>query len=113
MKIINQTRHTILATHVEIADTSPKRMKGLLGRDSLSDGDALKIVPCQSVHMLFMRFAIDVIFVNDKQCIVGCCEQLKPFQLSPIFFNSCCAIELPAGKINQTQTRKGDFIEII
>lgn len=112
MKIINQTRSTILATQLEIADTSSKRMKGLLGRDSLSDGEALKIVPCQSVHMVFMRFAIDVIFLNDKNCVVGYCSHLKPFQFSPIFFNSCCAIELPAGKIEQTQTRKGDSIEI-
>lgn len=112
MTIINKTRNTVLASRLGVADTADARMKGLLGRSHLLDGEGLLIRPCSSVHMLFMRFAIDVVFMGKEDQVVGLCRELKPFTFSPIFFNSCCAIELPAGKITETQTCKGDVLEL-
>ncbi len=112
MTLTNKTRNSILATRLRVADTAKLRMKGLLGENYLPDGEGLQITPCSSVHMFFMRFAIDVIFLDQKNRVVGLCRQLKPYHLSPLFFNSCCAIELPAGKIDQTQTQQGDELTI-
>ncbi len=92
------------------ADTSLARMKGLLGRHALKQGEGLIIRPCQSVHMFFMRFSIDVIFVDKVNIVVGLCPNLRPFNLSPIFWKSACAIELPAGTIERTSTAVGDQI---
>ncbi len=110
--IINQTRNAVLATHLEVADTADTRMRGLLKRTHLAENEGLMIRPCSSVHMMFMRFAIDVVFLSKNNHVVGLCPNLKPYQFSPIFFNSCCAIELPAGKIEATKTLKGDVIAI-
>jgi len=62
--------------------------------------------------MFFMRFPIDVIFVDKNNCVVGLIESIKPFHLSPIFFRSNYVIEVADGKIVQTKTSIGDKIEI-
>ena len=112
MTIRNVTRDTLLAQKAELADTPLKRVKGLLGRNALARGQALVIRPCNSVHMLFMKFAIDVVFVDGQNQVVGLCVNLRPFQLSPIFWKSACAIELPAGTIDWTKTGLGDTINV-
>ncbi len=113
MPIVNLTRNTILASSVELANTPLKRMRGLLGRDSLPEGQALLIVPCNSIHMFFMKFTIDVIFLDEKNKIVGLAPKIKPFRLSSVFWKSACAIELPAGTIEKTNTKFKDQIEIL
>ena len=110
MPILNLTRKTTIASHVEMADTFFKRMQGLLGRASLGAGEALIITHCQSVHMLWMKFAIDVIFIDQQNKVVGLTARIKPFKFSPIFWKSSCAIELPAGTIETTNTQMGDEI---
>jgi uncharacterized protein len=108
--IKNTTRNTVLASKVILADTASKRMVGLLDRSNLDQGEGLVLDPCNSVHMLFMKFAIDVIFLDKNNRVVGLCENLKPFCFSPIFWESACALELPAGTIKQSNTQSGDQI---
>ncbi len=112
MTIRNLTRNTLLADKTEIANTMIKRMKGLLGRRGLKSNEALVIVPCQSVHMVFMKFAIDVVFVDHAGAVVGVCANLRPFQFSPLFTHAHQAIEVPSGAIARSQTRIGDSIQI-
>ncbi len=111
MTIRNSTRHTILASSAAIADTCLKRLVGLLRHRSLGEGEALILIPCQSVHMMFMKFAIDVIFVDAQKKLVGLCSHLQPFRFSRVFWKSACAIEIPPGTIEKSGTRVGDTIE--
>lgn len=108
MSLVNTTRQTVLATTILRADSPLTRMRGLLGRNAFPKGEALIIIPCQSVHMFFMQFSIDVIFVDQHKCIIGFCKNLRPFMLSPIFWKSSCAIELPTGTIDLTKSQIGD-----
>jgi hypothetical protein len=87
-------------------------MIGLLNRKVLLPDEALIITRCQSIHMFFMRFAIDAVFVDKKDFVVGIVKNIKPFRLSPIFFNSSYVIEVPEGTIVQTGTSVGDKIRI-
>ena len=112
MPIINITRTTTLASYVEIADSPAKRMKGLLGRSSLAQGYALVITCCSSIHMLFMKFAIDVVFLDKKNQVVGTVSNIKPFEFSPIFWKASCAVELPVGMIESTSTQVGDQMAV-
>ena len=112
MPIINLDKNTVLAQHIIIADTPISRMKGLLGRSSLPPGEALVISNCQSIHMVFMAFAIDVVFVNKDQKVVGLVSDIQPFQFSPIFWKAKSAIELPSGTIGASQTAIGHTISI-
>ena len=110
--ILNKTRQTTLATHRVMADKVFKRMAGLIGRAELAKGEAMVITHCRSIHMFFMRFPIDVVFCDKTHTVVGYCKNIKPYQVSPIFFKASYAIELPTGTITSTHTRIGDVIDL-
>ncbi len=109
--VVNLTRKRTIATSVTIARNPWQRIKGLLGRKGLAQGEALIITHCQSIHMVFMKFPIDVIFCDARHKAVGLCLNIKPFCFSPIFFKASYAIELPAGSIASSQTQIGDQIQ--
>lgn len=110
--IANQSKNTVIAKAHDLANTSFARMKGLLGRSSMPAGYALVITQCNSIHMMFMRFPIDVVFINKKNRVVGLVHKIPPFAFSPIFWDSSCAIELPAGTIQTSKTTIGDIVQI-
>lgn len=88
------------------------RMLGLLNRSSLTPAEALIITRCQSIHMFFMRFPIDVVFVDQNDCVVGLVQDIKPNRLSPVFFRASYVIEGAVGMIERSKTDIGDFIAI-
>jgi hypothetical protein len=85
-----------------VADTAPARLRGLLGRDGLPDGEGLLIKPANSVHMFFMRFAIDVVFLDRDLVVRKIVEALRPWRLAGCR-GARAALELPAG----TASRRG------
>ena len=102
----------MLAESAALADTAFSRLKGLLGRRGIAAHEAMIITHCRSIHMFFMKFAIDAVFVNKRGVVVGLVENIKPFRMSPYFFSSSYVIELPVGKIRETRTRAGDEIKV-
>ena len=110
--ILNTTKNTVIAQKGVLADTFFSRMIGLLNRQSLQRGEALVITRCQSIHMLFMRFSIDAIFIDKNDYVVGLVERLLPFRFSRIFLKANRVIEAPSGVIVQSKTALGDKIEI-
>ena len=110
MQIVNQTQNTLLAQKAFVADSLVLRFIGLLRHDFLPEGEGLIITQCKSIHMFFMKFAIDVIFVDRKKNVVGLLRAIQPFRLSPYYWRSEYAIELPVGQIDRTKTRLGDKI---
>ena len=112
MKIFNQTKNTLIAERAEMADTFISRMVGLLNRKTINDGEALIITRCQSIHMVFMRFAIDCVFSDPQNTVVGLVENIKPYRLSPIFWKASYCIELPVGAIKKSRISVGDSLKI-
>ncbi len=84
----------------------------MLGRRSLGILEAMVIKPCNSIHTFFMRFPIDVLFVDKESKVVKGIVGMPSFRLSPIYFTSQFVIELPAGTIQATNTTEGDQIAI-
>lgn len=112
MKVINESSGTIIASQVRIADSFLSRMTGLLNRASIAEGEALIITQCRSIHMFFMRFAIDAVFVDKKGVVVGLVERIKPFRMSRIFYRAKYVIELAEGVIAAKKIAIGDRVEI-
>ena len=112
MIAINTRTGKELATNVRVADTLFTRMKGLLGKKELPTGDALWIKPCFSVHTFFMKFPIDVIFLNKKNQIIASVSNLSPNRMTRLYLQSLSVLELPTGTIYATNTEVGDEIEI-
>ena len=96
LKASNTTRATVLASSLEVADTGSKRNKGLLGRKSLDPGTGLWIIPCESVHTFFMRFPIDLVYLDRQNRIKKLRSNVSPWRMS-ICLSAHSILELPAG----------------
>jgi uncharacterized membrane protein (UPF0127 family) len=103
----NQTRDTVLGEAVELADTSARRRTGLLKHERLEPGHGLWIVPCESVHTFFMKFAIDLVYVDRKHTVRKVRNAVPPWRLSACL-TAHSILELPAGTAQQTGTQPGD-----
>jgi len=110
LKVLNLTRGTVLATSLEVADSGPKRNKGLLGRKGLAPGEGLWIIPCESVHTFFMQFPIDLVYLDRQNRIKKIRDSVRPWRLS-VCLSAHSVLELPSGAIRDTQTRVGDTLE--
>ncbi|MFA4842844.1 MAG: DUF192 domain-containing protein [Candidatus Omnitrophota bacterium] len=112
MKIINLTKNTLLADTAALASTPLKRFIGLLGRRAFLPGEALVLKPCNSIHTFFMRFPIDVLFLDKNGFVLKGIANLKPFRLTAIYFGAKLAIELPSGTIQESLTQPKDKLVI-
>lgn len=110
--LLNVTRDQVLARHVRYANTFRTRLVGLLGRRSLGADEALVIVPCHSVHTFFMRFAIDVAFLDRDGKLLHLEHNLRPYRWSPVVAGAHCAVEFPAHRLRETNSREGDLLVI-
>ena len=107
----NHTRNAVLGEAVEVADTSEKRRVGLLKHERLEPGEGLWIKPCESVHTFFMKFAIDLVYVDKHQKVRKVRSAVPPWRLSACL-TAHSIIELPAGTIERTGTQAGDELSI-
>jgi len=110
LRVANLSRNTVLATSMELADSSPKRNKGLLGRSRLAPGEGLWILPCEAIHTFGMKFPIDLVYLDGKNRIKKLCRDVPPWRLS-VCLSARSVLELPSGAIRETKTRPGDIIE--
>jgi uncharacterized protein len=108
----NVTRGTLIGDGINTADTSAQRRTGLLKHDKLDEGSGLWIIPCEAVHTLFMKFAIDLIYLDRKRRVRGIVRALRPWRLS-MCLPAHSVIELPPGTIDRTNTQKGDQLELL
>lgn len=107
LTISNLSRDTILASRVLVADQAATRRKGLLGRNALPPDEGLWIVPCEAIHTVGMNFAIDLVYLDRKNIVKKVRSNVKPWRMSACL-SAHSTIELAAGTVQRTQTRRGD-----
>jgi len=99
----------IVCDSVTVADSTLRRMRGLLGRRALPSGEGVVLRPAWSIHTAFMRFPIDVVFVDAEQVVMRVEPALRPFKTA-----SCRGarevVELAAGECEQKGLTAGDRI---
>ena len=110
-QLTNVNRGTVLATSVEAAFDSASRNRGLLGRTGLPEGSAIVIAPSNSIHMFFMRFAIDAVFVARDGRVVKTCAGLRPWRIA-FAWRAFAVIEGPVGMVARTGTLRGDTLAV-
>jgi uncharacterized membrane protein (UPF0127 family) len=114
----NETRGTILAEHVEVASSLWAKFWGLMGRGSLQAGHGMWLPRENGIHMFFMRFPIDAVFVgragdDGARSVLSVHHGLKPWLgLVPLVRGADGVLELPAGTLQATGTHPGDVIRI-
>ena len=106
---IRRADGTVVCERCRVADTALSRMKGLLGRSELPPGDGILIRPCNSIHMFFMRFAIDAIFVDRNGKVVKVAPNVKPWRMSAAR-RAHAVIELAAGEAERRGIAPGEVV---
>lgn len=97
----------IVSTRCLIADTPLLRMRGLLGRTELAEGEGVLIRPTNAIHMWFMRFAIDAIFLDDQCEILRIAEGLGPWRMAACR-GAKSVLEVAAGTCAEVGVTPGD-----
>lgn len=113
MKIFNQSRNILLAGEAAIAGTFFKRAVGLLGKSEFKKGTALVLRPANSIHTFFMRFPIDVLFIDKEDKVIKAISCLKPWRITVASFATVMTIELPCGTLQEIPTTEGDILKFI
>ncbi len=114
----NVTRDRVLATRLETAGGLWAKFLGLMGRKSLPDGGGLWLPASNGIHMMFMRFAIDAVFVgradaDGRRPVVSVHRSLRPWLgLVPLVRKADGVLELPAGTIDASTTAVGDLVSL-
>lgn len=112
MIAINISKSSILADNLSIADTFFKRFMGLMFKKELPYGKGLHIIPCNSIHMCFMNFPLDIIFLSKDMEILNVIEGISPWKVSKIVPKAHSVLELPVGTISKSSSAIGDKIVI-
>lgn len=106
-----------IASRIELADSFWKRFCGLMLRAELPEGHGLLLDPCNQIHMMFMKFPIDAVFLDPEDRVVICYRSLKPWWgLSSWHRNAVKVLELPAETLSIVKVQPGDrlvFQEIL
>ena len=98
----------MLADRCDVAGSFLSRGLGLLPRSGLRDGEGLRITKTATITMVFMRFAIDAVFVDRSRRVVRVAERLPPWRFAVGARGADEVIELPAGSVAATGTQAGD-----
>jgi uncharacterized membrane protein (UPF0127 family) len=114
----NLTRSTVLAADLEIAAGLWGKFMGLMGRGSLASGAGLWLPESNGIHMMFMRFPIDAVFVgapgsDGSRAVLSVHRALPTWRgLVPLVRGAKGVLELPVGTIDATATTLGDQVLI-
>lgn len=111
--IINETKNMNFIQGIYKTTSSIERMKGLIGTKDLKHMKGLLIDPCNSIHMFFMKYPIDVVFVSHKNQVVKIVHSIGPWRMTLPCFKAKYAIELESGYIKKSNISIGDSLRIV
>ena len=100
-KLVKRDTNEVILEDAQIADSFISRFMGLMGKKDLPEATGLIIEPCNSVHCFFMRFTIDVIFVDSDDRVVHIIPAMKPGRISPIVRKAKYVIESNAHTLSE------------
>ncbi len=112
LRIENTTRQTVVCERARRADTFLSRLRGLMFRRSLAPDDGLLLVPDWSIHTFFMRFPIDVLFLDEIWRVLSVHPTVPPWRVGPVHRGAYAVLELPPGTIERTHTAVGDTLAV-
>jgi hypothetical protein len=112
LEVICPAREATLVSRGSLAETYGSRLKGLLGRRWLASGDGLLLEPCNSIHMFFMRFAIDAVYLDADDRVLRVVDDLRPWKIGPTLRRARKVLEVPAGAAVACGLQTGDQLLI-
>lgn len=111
-RLFNRTKNTEIAARVRVASGLFGRMKGLLGETGMPEGETLWIERCNSIHTWFMKFAIDVVFVDEEMVVRKVCENVGPWRVTMPAIRASSVFEMAAGTLRRNKVEIGDQLHV-
>ena len=102
----------VLIQSVEVAHTFLRRFAGLMLRKPLPPGHAMLITPCHSIHTCFMRFSLDVFFLDHGNRVVKICRRVRPFRLASGGRQARSVLEMTSDWLAPDALHTGDIVEL-
>ncbi|WP_281884269.1 DUF192 domain-containing protein [Paenibacillus sp. YYML68] len=102
MRLVVRESGIQLAETIMEALTFGRRLRGLMLTASLPEGCGLLLRPCRSVHTFLMKYAIDVVHLDEEERIVGLEHELRPGRIGAVFAGTRSVVELPAGTLRRS-----------
>lgn len=109
-KLVDLNTGRCLATKLQVADTFVRRLAGLMGRSALADGEGLLLEGCKSIHTCFMRFPIDVAYLDRDMWVVAVRPHVKPWRFVGPVSPGEHTLELPAGTLERLGVSEGHHL---
>jgi uncharacterized membrane protein (UPF0127 family) len=116
MRLIDESNGNVLASRVELADSFWKRFRGLMLRGRFPEGSALFFTPPKpgryGIHMFFVRFPIDLLYLDSGYVVVELRERLRPWRMHRPKMIANYLIELPEGTISRSKVEIGHKVTL-
>ena len=113
LRVTNTGGESLVADRVKVADSFWQRFRGMMLAPEPADGEGLLLSPCNSIHMMFMLYPIDAIFLDTGLKIRALYEKLPPWiGFSSIHKDVNSVLELKSGTINKTGVRIDDILRM-
>jgi len=100
-----------VATTVVAAFDSSSRRQGLLGREGLGAGEALILAPCSTIHTAFMRFPLDLVFLDRTGRVLKTSAGVRPWRVR-VSWRAFAVVELASGSLERSGTTPDDVVEL-
>jgi hypothetical protein len=113
VSILIRENNAAIASRIECADTSLRRLVGLLGRSSLSAGEGIWIQPSSGIHTFGMKFPIDVVGLDREMRILKLWRQVKPQRMTSVSTKVNSVLELAGGEIDAHSLHVGQELYAI
>lgn len=108
MRLVHPGSGRVLAERLEVPRTAIGRGLGLMFRARLEPQTGMLIRPCNGIHMFFMRFAIDAVFLDREDKVRRVCRNLGPWRVVPLVWGARAVVELPAGALGGIELPRGE-----
>lgn len=113
VRVVNADSGIVLGDRVDVTEGWVERLRGLLGRRPIEGGEGLLLVGCRGIHTFGLRYPLDVAFLDDDLRIVSTRRVLPPWRSTAWCSEASHALELPAGALERTGTRRGERLEVV
>lgn len=109
--IRNKSDGSLICSDAIVSTSFFERLKGLMFIDDMNGFDGMLIEKCNSIHSCFMRFNIDVIFLDSDFKVIRVLRDFRPWRFSRVYFRASQVLELKSGQYNKT-LKQGDELEV-
>ena len=109
--VYNMSTNHIIGDSVWKADGFFSRLRGSLGHSTFKPGEGFWLVPCQQVHMIGMKFALSVWFLDQSGKVCAIIDELQPYKISPRHKDAVSVMEFPMGWAKSTEIHIGDTLK--